>query len=143
MSKPLIIYLAGPYEDADDESNEWRDDISKKLEVVAQWCDQPIKIINPVKYFSFIKKSYNSNKQVKSFYFNKILHSDLVVCNVDYTAKSPRTAQEIQYAYDHNIPIIGYGTKDYCPWIAEVDCQVVFESMHELVDYVRDYYLAS
>lgn len=143
MSKPLIIYLAGPYENADDESNEWRDEISKKLEVVAQWCDQPIKIVNPVKYFSFIKKNYNSNKQVKSFYFNKILHSDLVVCNVDYTAKSPRTAQEIQYAYDNNIPIIGYGTKDYCPWIAEVDCQVVFESMHELVDYVRDYYLAS
>lgn len=143
MTKPLIIYLAGPYEDADDESNEWRDEITKKLEVVAQWCDQPIKIINPVKYFSFIKKNYNSNKQVKNFYFNKILHSDLVACNVDYTAKSPRTAQEIQYAYDNNIPIIGYGTKDCCPWIAEVDCQVVFESMHEAVDYVRDYYLTS
>lgn len=143
MSKPLTVYLAGPCKNLEDEGRGYREEITKMLETVAEWCGKSVKIINPTKYFSYSENKHKSNKQVKEFYLNKILHCDLVLCNVSNTDCSPGTAQETQFAVDHNIPVIGYGTKNCYPWITEVDCQVVFDSMHEVVDYVRDYYLAS
>lgn len=143
MSKPLTIYLAGPCKNLEDEGRGYREEITKMLATVAEWLGKPIKIINPTKYFSYKEKRHKTSKQVKEFYLHKILNADLVLVNCNDTDCSPGTAQETQFAVDHHIPVIGYGNKNRYPWITEVDCQVVFDSMHEVVDYVRDYYLAS
>ena len=100
-----------------------------------------MKIINPVAYFSYSENKHRSQKQVKSFFMNRITQCDLVIVNLDDSDASVGTGQEVQFAVDHNIPVIGFGTKNIYPWISEVDCQVVFDSMHEAVDYIRDYYL--
>lgn len=143
MSKPLTVYLAGPCKHLEDEGRGYREELTKMLTTVAEWCGKEITVINPTKYFSYAENKHKSNKQVKEFYLNKILNSDLVLVNCNDTDLSPGTAQETQFARDNKIPVIGYGTKNCYPWITEVDCQVVFDSMHEVVDYVRDYYLAS
>lgn len=137
----LTIYLAGACKNVSDEGKGWRDEITVMLNTVAEWCNKKVKVINPTKYFSYSEKKHKTQKQVKEFYMNKVLNCDIVICNCDYTNMSPGTAQEVQFAIDHKIPVIGFGHKEAYPWIEEVDCQVVFDSMHEAIDYIRDYYL--
>lgn len=125
-----------------DYGKEWRDEITTKLLAVAEWCNKKIKIVNPTKYFSYEVKNYKTDKQVKEFYLYQILHVDLVIVNLNNTNTSPGTAQELQFAVDHNIPIIGFGNEECYPWLSAVDCQVVFDSIHEVIDYIRDYYMS-
>lgn len=120
---------------------QWREEIIKKLETVAEWRNTNVKIINPTKYFSYTNRNYKSQKQVKEFYLNKISKCDLVIVNLENSDASIGTAQEIQFAVDIGIPVIGYGIKNVYPWISEVDCQVVFDNMTEVVDYIRDFYM--
>ena len=71
---------------------------------------------------------------------DQILHSRLVLVNLDRTRTSPGTAQELQFAVDNQIPIIGFASGDEVyPWL-KVDCQVVFSSMLQAIDYISDYY---
>lgn len=137
----LKIYLSGACKNVTDEGREWRKEISDQLNAVADWHNKKIGIFNPVKYFTYGEPKHKTQKQVKEFYMSKLAKSDLVICNLDYSDTSIGTAQEIQFAVDHNIPVIGYGTMNIHPWLAEVDCQVVFSSMVETVDYIRDYYM--
>lgn len=78
---------------------------------------------------------------MKLFYLNKISKCDLVIVNLNNSDSSIGTAQEVQFAVDNNIPVIGFGTHNMYPWISEVDCQVVFNTITETVDYIRDYYI--
>ena len=70
---------------------------------------------------------------------DRILHSRLVLCNLTRTRTSPGTAQELQFAVDHDVPIIGFGTEEVYPWL-KVDCQCVFPTMLQAIDYIIDYY---
>lgn len=124
-----------------DEGKEWREEITTKLETVAEWSNRKIKIINPTKYFSYKERKHKTQKQVKEFYMGKISRCDIVICNLNNTDTSPGTAQELQFSVDHHIPIIGFGNNSVYPWLSEVDCQVVFDTMSEAIDYVRDYYM--
>lgn len=137
----LKIYLAGACKNEPDEGTEWRKQITEKLKTVAEWSGKEIKIINPTTYFSYNECKHKSQKQVKEFYLNKISKCDLVIVNLNNSASSVGTGQEVQFATDMSIPVIGFGTKNMYAWIADVDCQVVFETMIEAVDYVRDYYM--
>lgn len=74
---------------------------------------------------------------------NKISKCDMVIVNLNDSDSSVGTAQEIQFAVDHDIPVIGFGNNNTYSWISEVDCQVAFNTMTETVDYVRDFYLNS
>lgn len=136
----LTVYLAGACKDLPDKGVGWRDKIILVLNDVAKWSDVKVKIVNPTKLFPYSEKRYKTIKQVKEYYLDRILHCDLVICNCNHTNSSPGTAQEVQFAVDHLIPVIGYGYEDAYPWIVERDCQVVFDTMTELVDYIRDYY---
>ena len=137
----LTVYLAGKCRGLNDEGKSWRNEIDVKLQTVAEWINSNIRVVDPTEYFSYSENKHKSNKQVKEFFLNKISHCDLVIVNLDDSDSSVGTAQECQFAVDNKIPIVGFGTKNMYEWIAEVDCQVVFDSMHEVVDYVRDYYL--
>lgn len=141
ISSDLTVYLAGKCRGLSDEGTQWRNEIAVKLQTVAEWINSDIRVIDPTKYFSYSENKHKSNKQVKEFFLDKISQCDLVIVNLDDSDSSVGTAQECQFAVDNRIPIVGFGTKNMYEWIAEVDCQVVFDSMHEVVDYVRDYYL--
>lgn len=99
-----------------------------------------IKIINPLDFFTYSEVKHQSDTQVKQYYMDQILHSRLVLCNLDHTRTSPGTAQELQFAVDNKIPVISFSTEDdVYPWL-KVDSQVVFSSMLQAIDYIIDYY---
>lgn len=139
--KEIIIYLAGAVKNMPDEGSQWRREATNRFLQIEELSDIEIAIINPTKYFTYSENKHKTQKQVKEFYLNKILNCDLVLCNCDYSDSSIGTAQEIQYAVDHNIPVIGFGTKNTYPWITEVDCQVVFDTMDKAIEYIANYYL--
>lgn len=137
----LKVYLAGQCKGLEDGGKEWREKITEQLDTVAKWCGSDVKVFNPTKYFSYAEKRHKTQKQVKDYYLHQLSKCDVVLLNCEGTDVSVGTAQEVQYAVDHNIPVIGFGQNNMYPWISEVDCQVVFDSMHEAVDYIRDFYL--
>lgn len=141
MSETIRIYLAGRCCGLEDEGKAWREEITKQLDAVAEWQNKKVKIFNPTKYYSYAEKKYKSQKQIKDYYLYQLSKCDVMILNANDTNYSIGTAQEVQYAVDYNIPIIAFGTDNMYPWIVEVDAQVLFESMHEAVDYIRDYYL--
>ena len=136
----VTIYLAGACRDAPDEGAAWRESATEKLKAVAAWCDTSIKIINPLDYFSYSRNQYKSHKQIKEFYLSKLKNSDIVLCNLEGTATSVGTGQELQYAKDHEIPVISFNAINSYQWL-EVDSQCVFNNITEAIDYIRDYYL--
>ena len=135
------IYLAGACRDVPDGGVEWRKTASERLEKIAEWCGRSVRVIDPTKYFSYEIKKHRTDKQVKEFYLSKVAKCDIVLLNLNNTSCSVGTGQECQFAKDHGIPIIGFGTEDVYPWL-DVDCQVVFEDMTLALDYIRDYYIA-
>ena len=141
MKKSLRVYLAGRCKGLEDGGKIWREEIAKQLNAVSEWQEKPIDIFDPTKYFSYAEKRHKTQKQIKDYYMNQLLKCDLMILNANDSNFSVGTAQEVQFAVDHNIPIIAFGTQEMYPWIVEVDAQVVFDSMHEAVDYVRDFYL--
>lgn len=137
----LKVYLAGRCYGLDDEGKGWRQEITKQLEAVAEWQEKNIKIFDPTKFFSYSEKKHKTQKQVKDYYIHKLSRCDVMILNANDTNVSIGTAQEVQFAVDNGIPVIAFGTHNMYPWIVDVDAQVVFDSMHEVVDYIRDYYL--
>ena len=137
----LKIYMAGPCRHVPDEGRAWREQAAKMLEQAAEWKDTQVAIINPLDFFTYAENKQKSHKQVKKFYMNKIKTCDVVLCNLEGTDYSPGTAQEIQYAVDHEIPIVGFGVDKVYPWLSDVDCDVTFEKITEAVDYIRDYFM--
>lgn len=141
MSNKIQIYLAGACKNIEDEGAEWRARATKMLEQAAEWQNINLKVINPLDYFSYAEHKHKTHKQVKAFYMNKILKSDLVLINLVDSDGSVGSGQEVQFAVCNNIPVIGFGRDRVYPWIAEVDCEVAFDTMTEAVDYIRDYYM--
>lgn len=135
------VYLAGACAHVDDEGKLWRERASEMLNKIAGWQGVKVDVVDPTAYFTYSEKKHKTNKQVKDYFLYKIRQCDIVLCNLEDTDKSCGTAQETQFAVDHHIPVIGFGTKNVYPWIAEVDCQVAFDTMSEAIDYIRDYYL--
>lgn len=136
----VTIYLAGACKDVDDYGETWRATAAERLDKIGEWCGRNVRVINPTKYFSYKIRKHRTNKQVKEFYMSKIAKCDLVLLNLNSTMNSVGTGQECQFARDHGIPIIGFGSENVYPWL-EVDCQVVFEDMNLALDYIRDYYV--
>lgn len=141
MSEIIQIYLAGACKYIDDEGAEWRERATKMLEQAAEWQGVKLKVINPLTYFSYADNKHKSHKQIKQFYINKIRHCDVVLINLNDSDKSVGSGQEVQFAVCNNIPVVGFGKNNVYPWIAEVDCEVVFDVITEAVDYIRDYYM--
>lgn len=137
----LRIYLAGPCRYEPDEGAAWRSKATEMLNQVAEWRGAAVDIINPLSYFSYAENNHKTHKQVKSFYMDKIKHCDLLLVNLSGTDTSPGTAMEVQFASDHDIQSIGFGNENIYPWLAEVDCQVVFQNLTEAINYIGDYYM--
>lgn len=139
--KTLYIYLAGTCRHIPDEGKAWRDQATRMIEMAADLKNTQVRVVNPLDYFSYAENKQRTHKQVKKFYMNKIKNCDVILVNLNNTGVSPGTAQEVQYAVDHGIPVIGFGTDDVYSWLQDVDCDVAFDKITEAVDYIRDYFM--
>ena len=114
----LKVYLAGRVKGLDDEGRGWREDVVKQLEAIAEWNGKKIEIFDPTKYFSYSDKRHKTVRQIKEYYMNRLSKCDIMLLNCNDTEYSIGTAQEVQFAVDHNIPVIGFGTTNMYNWIA-------------------------
>lgn len=108
---------------------EWLARIEEILKQTADWQSKSIHIIAP--------GIEATSKKLKDCIRYHIRQSNILL--TDLKDIDCQTAQEIQYALDHNIPCIGFGV-DVDPCAAS-DCQV-FSTVYEAVDYIRDCYLS-
>ena len=136
----MQIYLAGPSFFLEDEGREWRNKATQILHQTTENRDVKVRVMNPIDFFSYSEARHQSDTQVKRYYMDQIAHSRLVLVNLDQTRTSPGTAQELQYASDHDIPIVGFGGEEVYPWL-KADCQCVFPSMLQAIDYIVEYYM--
>lgn len=132
------IYLAGKTGGLTQvEANSWRNNVKNILENYESKRFNNIRVINPNDFFNY----YKTHKQIKRFFMSQIDKSDLVIVNLNNSNSSVGTGQELEHARMKGIPIVGYGTENIYTWESEEDCDVVFNTEEECVEYVLDYYL--
>lgn len=136
------IYLAGKTGGLTQaEANGWRNNVKNILENYESKRFGNIRVINPNDFFNYYKTLHKTHKQIKRFFMNQIDKSDLVIVNLNNSNSSVGTGQELEHARMKEIPIVGYGTENIYSWESEEDCDVVFNTEEECVEYVLDYYL--
>lgn len=136
------IYLAGKTGGLTQvEANGWRNNVKNILENYESRRFNNIRVINPNDFFNYYKTLHKSHKQIKRFFMSQIDKSDLVIVNLNNSNSSVGTGQELEHARMKGIPIIGYGIENIYLWESEEDCDVVFNTEEECVEYVLDYYL--
>ena len=136
------IYLAGKTGGLTQaEANGWRNNVKNILENYESKRFGNIRVINPNDFFNYYKTLHKTHKQIKRFFMNQIDKSDLVIVNLNNSNSSVGTGQELEHARMKEIPIVGYGTENIYLWESEEDCDVVFDTEEECVEYVLDYYL--
>ena len=104
----LTVYLAGACRGMHDDGKEWRVKAENIFKNISEAKDVTIKVINPTRYFDRDGGNTITNKQVKQFYLSRIRKCDLILANLEHTNTSIGTAQELQFAVDNHIPIIGF-----------------------------------
>lgn len=135
----INVYLAGGCKNEEDGGKSWREKATQMLKAASDDKEIAVRVINPIDYFSYDEQKHQSDSQVKKYYLDQILHSRLILVNLNRSDLSCGTCMEIQYAIDHEIPVIGFGTEDIYPWL-KVDCQCIFPSLLQAIDYIVDYY---
>lgn len=137
--KELKIYLAGACKGLEDLGATWRGEALKNFLAAQKYLDHiKYKIYDPTEYFS--RDRAVDATQVKRFYTKYLIaNSDLILVNLNDTENSVGTGQELQYAVDKEIPVIGFGKKNVYEWLPS-DCDVVFETMDEAIDYIINFY---
>ena len=133
MQCVTTVYLSGS-------GSDWRQEAMAKFHKIAKYDDTKICVVNPT---DFVGGEVITDRQIKSFLFDKIRQSDIVICNLRGTEHDPYTASEVQYAVDNHITVLGIRGEDACSWLEHVDCDAVFGDVEEAVRYVRNFYVAS
>lgn len=134
MTYKKQVYLAGASKNEPDEGYGWRE------KLVSDWRGMGFDIINPLSYFRYSENWHQSDKQVKEYYLSRIKDCGAVIVNLNNSDSSCGTCQEIQYAVDHNVPVIGFGHENVYNWLL-VDCQCVFDTAEEAMRYFYEYYV--
>lgn len=138
----IKVYLAGPVQFEEDGGETWRKKAAQIISQATADKDVKVKVFDPTNFFTYDGATHQSDSQVKKYYMDQILHSRVVLVNLTRTNQSPGTAQELQYAVDHEIPIIGFydpSGEGVYNWL-KVDCQCTFTSLLQAVDYLIEYY---
>lgn len=134
------IYLAGGMGNLSFmEQNQWRETVTNYLETVE--CNYRVKCCNPVKYYNFLEKRYDTESEVKQFDLHKVRNSHLLIVNFN-DPNSIGTAQELMLARILNIPIIGLNEEQrkLHPWLVD-DCIKIFTDMKNMLEYTVEFYL--
>lgn len=146
MNKHLKIYLAGKMSGLSfEDMNSWRVEMKNLLLYPMGYKDYKLTIINPIDYFNFEEKRYQSDAEVEDYDLAHVISSDIIIVNLDGLNTSIGTGIELHDAnYHHKIPVIAFGKKeDYNnlhPWIKRKITRVE-ETMDDVVSYVNDFYM--
>lgn len=139
------IYLAGGMQNLSfEEQNEWRERLNNWLIARCKTSSgdmKPINIINPVDYYNFQEKLFDTDKEVMRFDTNFVRNNDLIIVNAN-DPKSIGTSMEIAIAYEHRIPILilNENKEMLHSWWIEMSDRV-FTNLKELCEYVCDFYI--
>lgn len=135
------IYLSGAMSNASfEEQSRWRKQIQDAIKFNYD-CEKKSDFFNPVQYFNFEEKRYESELEVMNFDLNALRKSNLIVVNFN-NPSSIGTAMEMMLGYEMRIPILGLNKDNQAlhPWL-ECCCDRIFNNMKDLVEYVVEFYL--
>lgn len=139
--KELKIYLAGACKGLPDLGTQWREEATDYFSDYNDLFDRKIRVYNPTMYFPRDGDNSISNKQIKQFYLNYLIKNcDLVLVNLNNSIASVGTGQELQFAVDKEIPVVGFGKENVYEWLSD-DCDVVFDTMEQALNYIVDYFI--
>ena len=146
MNRHLKIYLAGKMTGLSlEDMNFWRNKIRDELQYKAYYTDYQLSIINPVDFYNFESKNYQSEEEVEDYDLAHVISSDIIIVNLDGLNTSIGTIIELHDAnYHYKIPVIAFGNKETYDnlhsWIKR-DITRVEQNMDKVVKYIKDFYL--
>lgn len=133
------IYLAGSCEQAtEDERTGWR----KKCEKWIKKYADGFGAFSPVAYFDYSRADYQSESEVFRFFRRKVEAADVILVNLSNIRQSVGTICELAFAFQKNIPIIGFNMGvNYVehPWLEEM-MDRKFQEIDDALEYIRNYY---
>lgn len=135
----MTIYLAGGMGNLSwEEQTLWR----SALKVALTDTSHSVKIENPVDYYNFREREYRTQREVMEFDLYKVRTADILIVNFN-DPNSIGTAMELAVARERHIPVIGLheAAKPLHPWLEE-HCTRLCESLPELIDHVKKFYLS-
>lgn len=144
--KELKIYLAGKMSGLSfEEMNSWRKEVCDKLLIVSQIADYQMQVINPVDYYNFEEKRYQSEEEVEDYDLSHVISSNIVIVNLDGLNSSDGTKLEIHDAKYHNkIPVIAFGNQELYeklhPWLRR-NITRVEKNIDDVVSYIHEFYM--
>ncbi|MDD3491318.1 MAG: nucleoside 2-deoxyribosyltransferase domain-containing protein [Paludibacter sp.] len=144
MKSSFNIYLSGGMKNLTMQQQAgYRNFLSKKFTEFDSEIYNKVVVFNPVMYFNYEAQLHKTEKQIFNFELNAVRRCDLLVVNFN-DKRSIGTTVEMAVAYENKIPVVGlleHDTNDFHEWHREM-CDVIFEDINELIDYVQDYYLS-
>ena len=82
--KTLKIYEAGKMSGISfEEMNRWRNELKEKLEFAANISGYLLQVINPVDYYNFEEKRYQSEEEVEDYDLTHVISSDIIIVNLN------------------------------------------------------------
>ena len=145
-NKKIKIYLAGKMSGFSfNQMNDWRQNLKTDLIKMGELFNYKMIIINPVDYYNFEEKKYQSEREVRDYDLKHATTSDIIIVNLEGLKTSDGTKYEIHDCnYHHNIPVIAFGKRELYnelhPWIKE-DITRVEDNGQDVVSYIRDFYM--
>ena len=144
--KTLKIYEAGKMSGLSfEEMNAWRENLKSKLLYAAEITNYQIQVINPVDFYNFEEKVYQSEIEVEEYDLAHVVSSDIIVVNLEGLISSDGTKIELHDAKYHNrIPVIAFGERrlyeDLHPWVKN-NITRVEDTMEDVVRYIQEFYM--
>ena len=144
--KVQSIYLAGAmgcYKDEPEKMNGWRLLATTILNSKANFKDVRLEIVNPVDYFNFEEpRRYKTQKEIFDFDLWQVVHSDLILVNLDRINDSAGTIIELYQANQiSKIPVVAFGDdSDLHPWIRECINRIE-DDLDGAIEYIDEFYL--
>lgn len=142
----LKIYEAGKMSGLTfSEMNNWRVELKNKLLKAAENADYKLLVINPVDFYNFEEKRFQSEEEVEDYDLSHVITSDIIIVNLDGLNTSDGSKIELHDGNFHNkIPVIAFGDAELYnnlhPWIKR-DITRFEKNIDDVVEYIRDFYL--
>lgn len=143
--KKLKIYLAGAMSGLTyEEMNQWRVNISKIINHMADYHECIIDVVNPVNYYNFKNPRHQNEREVMMYDLAHVKSSNIIVVKLDGLNNSIGSCIELYEAYKNDIPVIALGTDEEYeklhPWIRE--CITRYEKTDDEVSlYISEFYM--
>lgn len=128
-----------------DEMNNWRQELKVQLQLSAEISGYQIQVINPVDFYNFEEKKYQSEDEVREYDIAHVISSDIIIVNLDGLSSSDGTKIELHDAKYHNhIPVIAFGNRELYdglhPWV-KANITRVENNMENVIRYIQEFYM--